>query len=343
MSFKPEYTITNKILKAVSAAESSKLIIENAPLVPAWERTFQTNALIRSVHHSTAIEGNKLDLTETASVVSGEDVETFRARDIREIINYRDVIGFISGIKQKMITMSLITDIHKILGFKLLPENELGEFRTKRAVIVNSRTGEVVFDATEPDLIEEEITNLIEWDKSEALEVHPLLKAGIIHYEFVRIHPFVDLNGRSARTLATWSLYRDAYDINRFFALEEHYDQNLKLYYDAIDSANNGDMTEWLEYFVDGVAEELGRVRDKVLDLSKDRRLFGKIGQVALNARQIEILKFIEEHNAMSNPDFVRLFPKVSDDTILRDLKDLMEKGIIKKTGKTKGAKYQLQ
>jgi predicted HTH transcriptional regulator len=102
-------------------------------------------------------------------------------------------------------------------------------------------------------------------------------------------------------------------------------------------------MTEWLEYFVDGVAEELGRVRDKVLDLSKDRRLYGKIGQVALNARQIEILKFIEEHNAMSNPDFVRLFPKVSDDTILRDIKDLMEKGIIRKSGKTKGAKYQLQ
>lgn len=340
--YKPSYTITNDILTYVSFAEAAKSMIENAALVPSWERSFRNQALVRTVHHSTAIEGNALDINQAKRLVAGESIESVRLRDVKEISNYRDVVGFISGIEDKYVTIGLLLDIHKRLGSKILPDEYLGVFRDKKVVIVNSTSGEVVFDAPDPDEIKYEIDELIKWDEGSNGIIHPLIKAGILHYELVRIHPYIDLNGRTARILATWSLYRDGYDIRKFFSLEEYYDQNPKLYYESLDSAHEGDLTNWLSYFTRGVAEEFERIKTKVLGLSRDRKLRSKLGQVALNERQVSIITFFEQKDELKNPDFVELFPNISDDTILRDLKDLIDKGIIKKLGRTKGAKYIL-
>ena len=65
MAYQPVYRITNKILTSVSRSEAAKEIIENSPLVPMWERKFQGQALVRSVHHSTALEGNELSIDDT--------------------------------------------------------------------------------------------------------------------------------------------------------------------------------------------------------------------------------------------------------------------------------------
>jgi Fic family protein len=341
-NFSPKFTISTNILHNVSQCEVAKAIIENSPLVPAWERKFQSQALVRSVHHSTALEGNELTIDETERIIDGERVETYRVRDVQEIINYRNVIGFISENKATALTMGFLLKMHDVLGRKILPDKYLGKLRDRNAMIINDKDLDVVFDPPKFNELEGQLEALTKWDEEEGPKIHPLLRAGILHYEIVRIHPFADLNGRTARTLATWSLYRDGYDIKSFFSLEEYYDQDPKGYYDALDSANKGEMTEWLTYFTNGMMVELNKIKDKVLDLSKDRRLRLKVGQVALNERQLEIINTLESEGSISNPDFDELFPKVSDDTILRDLKDLIEKGIVLKKGRTKGAKYYL-
>jgi Fic family protein len=205
---------------------------------------------------------------------------------------------------------------------------------------MSSLTNDVVFDPPPASEVEGEIEELINWENNNSEHTHPLLKAGIIHFELVRIHPFADLNGRTARLMATWSLNRDGFDINKYFSLEEYYDQNPKAYYQALDSANDGDLTEWLMYFCQGVADEMDLVKNKVIEISKDRRFKTKVGQVALNDRQIKIISIIEEKSEFINPDFATYFPKLSDDSILRDLNDLIQKKVIIKKGKTKGAKY---
>ena len=87
--------------------------------------------------------------------------------------------------------------------------------------------------------------------------------AGIAHYVLVTIHPYFDGNGRMARALATWILYRGGYDLGRFYALEEFYAQDLKGYYDALvthpdhnyyEGRNTADIILWLTYFVKGMA-----------------------------------------------------------------------------------------
>lgn len=341
MAYQPEYTITNTLLTAVAQAQAAKEIIDNAPLVPSWERSFRNQAIIRTVHHSTAIEGNALNLEEAEKIVAGGKPQTFRSRDIMEIINYRKVIKYMSDYKNKEINKDFLFKVHFILGDKILPQDMLGKFREQNAFVINSMTGEVIFDAVDVADLENEIEDLINWDSKEQ-NCHPIVKAGILHFELVRIHPFVDLNGRTARIMATWSMYRDGYDIKKFFSLEEYYDQDLGKYYDAIDSAHSGDLTYWLEYFALGVSEELNRIKNKVLALSMDRRLKQKVGQIALNERQIRIIDFLEEYKEIKNPDFSELFPKISDDTILRDLKDLQDKKLIRKKGRTRGARYIL-
>lgn len=341
MSYEPQFTITNKLLVSVADAQSAKEIIDNAPLVPAWERSFQNQALVRSVHHSTAIEGNALNIKEAEQIIEGEKISSFRSRDILEIVNYRKVMDLISNNGNRTLELDFLLEVHKILGDKILEKKYLGNMREQNAVVINSKTGDVVFDAVDPDELEDETNELIEWDKH-VQDTHPLIRAGILHFEIVRIHPFVDLNGRTARLVSTWSLYRDGYDFRKFFSLEEYYDQDLQRYYDSLDSAHSGDLTNWLEYFVQGVAEELTRIKDKVLALSMDRRLRLKVGQVALSERQIKIIDYLEKNQELRNPDFNLIFPDVSDDTVLRDLNDLLDKKIVKKKGRTRGARYIL-
>jgi predicted HTH transcriptional regulator len=99
----------------------------------------------------------------------------------------------------------------------------------------------------------------------------------------------------------------------------------------------------WLEFFAHGLSVELSRIRDKVLGLSKDVKMKQVVGQVALNERQIKLINTIQDKGYIQNKDWQRLFPNVSDDTILRDLKDLQKKKIVKKTGRTKAARYVLR
>jgi len=340
--YKPIYTISNNLLTSISQIEAAKQIIENAPLVPAWERRFRQEAEERTVHFSTKIEGNKLDFEETKKIVNGSEVQTFRRRDIQEIINYREVIEFIKTLKKTKIDKKILLRVHKIVMNNILPKSELGAFRITEEALIDSSSYEVVFEPIEPEYLEGEVEDFLSWLNEKANDVHPVIKAGIICYELVRMHPFTDGNGRTARILATFSLYYDGFDIKRFFSLEEYYDQNLKEYYDAIESVekNDDDLTPWLEFFTRGLAVELSRIKDKVFDLSRDMKLRKDIGQVALNERQIEIINFIQDDGMIRNPDWQDLFPDISDDTILRDLKDLSQKGIIKKEGRTKAARY---
>ena len=192
------------------------------------------------------------------------------------------------------------------------------------------------------------IADFLEWmNKTTNDDLHPALKAGISHYEIVRVHPFLDGNGRVARALSTLVLFAEGYDIKRFFSLEEHYDREPLRYYEALQSVgkNQGNLTDWLNYFAEGVAIELTRIKEKVKSLSTDLKIKKSLGgqQLALTERQIKIVEFVQENGFLQNKAFFELFPMISEDTVLRELKDLIKKGIVVKEGSTKGVRYVLR
>jgi len=343
--FNPQYLITNKILNNISKIEASEEVIRHSPLLPLWEKQFKEDAIIRSAYHGTHLEGNKLQKDEAKDVLMGKDV-IGRPRDIQEIINYRKVIDFIDEEAKRQIekiTETLIKKLHRIIVVKILPDEQAGEYRLKQVIIRNSQTGEITFRPPPPLEVPFLMREFIYWvNKTDKSEMHPIIKAGIIHHEMVRIHPFIDGNGRVSRVVATLILLLGGYDIRRFFSLEEYYDKDAASYYQNLQKASSGDLTSWLEYFTFGAAIEFEKIKEKILRLSKDVKLKEKFGgqQIYLTERQVKIIEYIQEVGYLQNQAFLTLFTNVSEDTVLRDVQDLVKKGLIKKVGSTKSARY---
>src|SRR3989344_2181699 len=240
--YAPRFTITNKILKNIGSIEASKEIIDHAPLLPYFEKEFREEAALRSVHHGTHIEGNELNLTQAEKVLQGRDV-TARDRDIQEVINYRKVLDYISSIEKKvLINEEIIKKIHSVTVGKILDASQQGTYRKTQVVVKNSHTGEVSFRPPMAVAVPFQIKELLDFiESSEDLDIHPVLESGIVHFEFVRIHPFLDGNGRVARAFATLILFLRGYDIRKFFSLEEYFDKDAVAYYEALQSVEKND------------------------------------------------------------------------------------------------------
>jgi Fic family protein len=345
--FTPNFNITNKILKYMGIIEAAKEVIENAPLVPAWEARFREDALVRTVHHGTHIEGNELSLSEAERLLAGAKI-VGRERDIQEVLNYRNVLKFIEEYDKKEVSEETLKHIHELTVHRILPDDATGAYRKTQVVVKNSQTGEVTFRPPPAIEVPFLLSSFLQWlSDSTVDDIHTVLKAGIAHYEVVRIHPFLDGNGRVARAIATLVLTKAGYDIKRFFSLEEYYDREPVSYYEALQNVAkmSGNLTPWLEYFTEGLAIELTRIKDKVKSLSTDLKLKKSLGgqPLSLTERQIKIVEFVQENGFLQNKAFFELFPMISEDTVLRELKDLIKKGILKKEGTTKGVRYVLK
>lgn len=348
--YEPKFKITNLILKNIGQIEASKEVIENAPLVPSFEKQFQNDAIVRTIHHGTHIEGNELNLLQTKKILEGQDVYG-RPRDIQEIINYRNVMTLLDELvyKKGKFTLEMLLDIHRATVEKIVADEKVGVLRKTQVIIKEEGTDNVVLKP--PPFVEVPylIEDFFNWLNSLNTEdMHPVIKAAITHYVLVAIHPFVEGNGRTVRAFTQLILMKDGYDIKRFFSLEEHFDSDLGSYYDALFKVDkessvigSRDLTAWIEYFTMVVAVELSKIKEKVRKISLDTRLKVKFGeQIALSERQMRLMEYISDQGSAPMADLKKLIPMVSEDTILRDLKGLADKGIIKKEGSTKASRY---
>jgi len=355
----PRFIISNQILKNVGIIDACREVIVSAPIVPAWEKQFAAEATLRTVHYGTAIEGNQLSYDQAREVLEGKEVVA-RERDIREILNYRDVMVYLEALGEAygvvgkddefVYSEEIVKKIQSLTVQGLIDEG-VGEYRDVSVVVRSVRSGQQAFVAPKPAEVPFLMEAFIRWlndDKSR--EVHSVLRAGVTHYVLAAIHPFVEGNGRTARAMAMLVMMAEDYDIKKLFSLEEHFDREVMTYYDVLgevtgQSVNleDRDLTVWLEYFTRVLAIELTLIRDKVRNLSLDIKLKNKVGkQIALSERQIALVTYLKDHEAMTMREAREVLSYVSDDTLLRDLRDLMDKRLVKKKGSTKAAKYVL-
>ncbi len=348
--YSPKYIITNKILKNIGVVEASREVIENAPLVPSYEKQFQNEAMARTIHHGTHIEGNELNLLQTKKILEGQEVYG-RPRDIQEVINYRNVMTLLDELVYKKgdLSLDILLDIHRATVEKIIAVEKVGVLRTTQVIIKEEGTDKVVLKP--PPFVEVPylLEDFFSWlNTPAAREIHPVLRAAIAHYVLVAIHPFVEGNGRTVRAFTQLLLMKENFDIKKFFSLEENFDSDLAAYYDAlfqVDKVSQNivsrDLTPWIEYFTEVVAIEMSKIKEKVRKLSLDTRLKVKFGeQIALSERQMRLMEYISDQGGASMPELKKIISMVSEDTILRDLKVLQDKGIIKKEGSTKSARY---
>jgi len=342
--FKPIFTITNAIAHALMRIERARGFLEAAMLSEQWVREMGRRALILEAHHTTHIEGTRLTLEQAERLLAGKRVPEADPDDARELLNYREAFEFVSGYlsKQGPITEGLIREIHKRLvksvrGGAAAP----GEYRTVQNYVVHSETGEIVY--TPPPAYEVPILmrELVAWLNS-CESVHPVLVSGVAQFQLVHIHPFLDGNGRTSRLLSTLCLYRAGYDFKRLFTLSEYYDRDRQAFYRALQSVRERgmDMTGWLEYFVEGLATQLAEIRWRG---ERAIRRDVLVKTYDLSDRQGRALAHLLEHGRLTIQDYERLCPKVNRRSLQRDLKVMIQKGLILAEGATNRLTYRLR
>ena len=338
--FEPQFTYTDKIVNYIAEIASAKEVISNAKIIPLYDTQLKQEALIRSSHYSTSIEGNPLNLDEVETLIKNNQEPTTKAE--QEVLNYFNVLNHLDQYSDEIITCDTILSVHKDLTKDLLrnPEYE-GKFRDTRVFIGNLHTQEINYMPPDAYKVPGLVDDLLDWLNNSADEMYPVIIAGILHYELVRIHPFVDGNGRTSRLMATLILSVHKFNINNYFTLDEYYNQDRQAYVDALHSADkNHDLTNWLEYFCGGVLSSINKVKSEVLKLAKITSKYDNTIQLTPN--EISVLTLLEEKGHIQNKDIQEML-NITPQASYKIIKKLKDKELIESRGNGRNTKYLLK
>ena len=271
-SWSPRFTLTPTIARGLMQIEAARALVEHTPLPPAAEEELRAHARVRAVHYSTFIEGNRLTMSQAKAAISDANLQIAgRERDVSEVRNYWNALLRVEdwAQKKKPLTEELIKRLHALV--EVGPRAKPTPYREGQNAIKNSSTGALIYLPPEAEDVPSLMASLVAWAaEAERSGLPAPLIAGLVHYQFVTIHPYYDGNGRTARLLATFILHKGGYGLNGFFSLEEHHARDLHGYYQALTThphhnyyfgRSEADLTPWLEYFISTLAAVFEAVR----------------------------------------------------------------------------------
>lgn len=245
--------ISSDFLKKLD--EKKKILDSKRPLPKETLKSLEENFKLEWTYNSNAIEGNTLTLKETKVVLEGITVGGKTMREHLEAINHKEAIEFLEELikDNNELSEADIKNIHAIVLRGIDNENA-GKYRTENVII--SGASHIPPDAiVVPELMEKLIYRYDEWKE----KYHPIVVAALLHAEFVKIHPFIDGNGRTARLLMNFEAMKNGYPPIIIKKEERH------KYYDALDTgALTGNYTDFVK-MVTKQAEEMLNLYLKII------------------------------------------------------------------------------
>lgn len=341
--FQPKYTITDRLLANIKRINAlvNELNDKRFPNVILLE--LERSAREVSTYASTSIEGNPLPLTEVKKILKSTPS---RIRDSEEeVLNYNQAL---QNLNDKLtegrvkLSLSLILEIQKQVMEGSLPKFELGQLREKPIAVNDPRTGQPVYLPPDVKDVKPLMEDLVEFANKNRETVDPLILAGIFHKQMVIIHPFMDGNGRTTR-LATKALLA-AMGLNTFnlFSFENYYNKNVTRYFQTVGEFGNYyeliekiDFTNWLEYFTEGIIDELLRVQKLLPEVSINPA-------TELQSYHKKILEYIQEKSFITDQDYAKLTDRAKATRAL-DFQKLIRLGLIERKGKGRATYYVLK
>ena len=187
------------------------------------------------------------------------------------------------------------------------------------------------FEAPGHERLEAEMARFLEWFNTSA-STDPVIRSALAHFWFVTLHPFEDGNGRIARAMADSVLARSERSSQRFYSMSSQIQQERKAYYDVLERSQKGslDVTAWIEWFL-GCLQRAIQASEGTLQaiLTKARFWEAHAGQ-SINSRQRLLLnRLLDGFEGKLTSSKWALIAKCSQDTALRDIGDLVERGIL--------------
>lgn len=191
----------------------------------------------------------------------------------------------------------------------------------------------VHFQAPSSDIVKLEMDKLIKWFNYEN-HYDPVIKAGIAHLWFLTIHPFEDGNGRIARALTDLLLSRSDGVIQRYYSMSSQILKARKSYYETLENTQKGtlEITMWLDWFIDCLMKSLNSSSDVLAKVIEKAKFWNKYAMESFNDRQkIMLNKLMDDFYGKLTSKKWGKITKCSADTALRDIQDLISKGILRK------------
>ena len=336
-----KWNYTNKLVNDLLKINKAKEIVDLLELPVFIEEEIKQDSLAKRVHYSTKIEGNNLNLKEVKDII--ENKNDSHERNALEVRNYYNALIYLNKESEtaKQITEELIFKVHNLVSGKHLTFKN--NYRDGQNVVADSVTDAIVYLPPEakdvPGLMKQMIN---EYNSKEYDEIPIPIKAGILAYEFVTIHPFWDGNGRCARLLATFILKSYGYDLKGFYVLEEFYDKNIAEYYRSLQMGlhhnfyfgrNEANITEWLEYFISTMATTFEVVGNRVKEIYENSK--DKIDVLdTLDKRERWVASYILTNNKIKAKDIANHF-KINLDTANNWIKRWVENGFLTRYNNT--------
>lgn len=304
------------------------------------EAVLQT--LTEEVVKSSEIEGEALDKEQVRSSVArhlGMDIGGFVDAD-------RDVEGVVEMMIDASRNYSQPLTAERLFGWHaaMFPTGRsgiskitVGAWRTAEGgpmQVVSGPIGRerIHYEAPEADRLDDEMTRFLDWFETAAPD--PVLKAAIAHLWFVTIHPFDDGNGRIARAIADLALARAEGTAQRFYSMSAQIRTERKTYYDTLESSQKGglDITPWLLWFIGCLGRAFDGADTVLASVLYKARFWESIAGQALNERQRKVINRLLDgfEGKLTNAKWATI-AKTSSDTALRDISDLVQRGILVK------------
>ena len=313
------------------------------------------NTLTVEIVQSSAIEGEMLKSDEVRSSIArrlGSDIGGFIAvgRDVEGIVEV--MIDATSQYSQPL-TKDRLFGWHAALfptGRSGMRTITVGDWRPESAgamQVVSGPIGRewVHFEAPEATLIETEMNDFLAWF-DDTVAIDPLIKAAIAHLWFITIHPFEDGNGRIARAIADMALARADGMSDRFYSMSAQIEAERKTYYQQLErqQRNSVDITEWLDWFLDCLGRALSTAETMLSAVLHKAEFWQLANRYGVNERQRLILnRMLDGFKGHMNTSKYAKLAKCSTDTALRDIRNLLNKGLlVQNPGGGRSTSYRL-
>jgi len=312
---------------------------------PDIENELALDSIIEEAWASNIIEGAFTTRKRAQELVR----RNLTPKDKNELMmkNNHQAMTFILENRESEFSIDFILEIHRIITQNTLDDPEYaGKFRDDE-VFIWDKTNTVIFKPMAEENIKESLNNLVTWVNTHSEEdfIHPILKASIIHFFLVYVHPFFDGNGRTARAIFYFYLLKHKYDFFKYFSISALIAKQKEKYYKAIKEVEDyeNDLTYFLLYSTDVVLKSIDEILDKIAKkyqsdiISKNINLRG----VHLNRRQKRLIKILidQDQKTMTTRRYEKIF-KVSYGTARSDLNELSENGLLQKRKLGKGFLY---
>lgn len=341
--FQPHYTITPRLLANIKRITELISELNHRHFSKVVLLDFERRAREVSAHSSTSIEGNPLPLTEVKKLIKNAP-EHVRDSE-REVLNYNRALTHLNKLlqhKKNYFDIQCILEIQKIVTTNLIGKHQSGKFRQEPVFVNNPKTGQAIYFPPDHGDVPELMNDLLKYVNTNRTKIDPLIIAGIFHKQFVIIHPFIDGNGRTTRLATKMLLAGMGLNTFNLFSFENYYNQNVTKYfqnvglignyYDLRDAIN---FTPWLEYFSDGIIDELLRVGN---ELTKSNNT----PATTLQTYHHTIINHIKKHGFIKDSDYAHLTKRAKPTRNL-DFRKLIEQGLIEKQAKGKATYYVLK